>query len=146
MTSPFPPSVEEIVSTFEELEDWNEKYEFLVDLGRELPELDAELQTTENQVRGCMSTVWMVARLKDVDPKTVELLADSDSLIVKGLIVVVLSVFSGRTPETILKEDVTELFDQLGLSQHLSANRRNGLFAMVKRVKQLAAEHASVAP
>ena len=139
--SKFPPSLDEITEEFDELEDWEERYEFLIDLGRELPALEPELMCEQNLVHGCMSTVWLV-----VEPAPGEVLqvrADSDSLIVKGLIVVLLAAFNLRKPEEIIQFDAEQLFDRLGLSQHLSANRRNGLFAMVQRARHLAAQMAA---
>ena len=141
----FPPSLDEIIEEFEEMEDWEERYEYLVDLGRELPALEDELKSTDNLVHGCMSTVWLVMRPapEPSDEQTVEIVADSDSLIVKGLIVVLLSALSGKPARDVVTFDTDALFETLGLSQHLSANRKNGLFAMVQRARGLAASYAS---
>ncbi|MFM7115588.1 MAG: SufE family protein [Planctomycetota bacterium] len=138
------PNLEELLKEFQELEDWEERYDYLIDLGKQLPELPAELKTSEQIVKGCMSTVWLATSVvSDGNEKRVLIEADSDALIVKGLIVVLLAVFNRRTPEEILKLDENQCFAQLGLNQHLSPQRRNGLFAMVKRVKQLALEQAA---
>lgn len=138
-----PPTVDELLEEFQEMEDWDERFDYLVDLGKELPGLAAETQTEANLVKGCMSTVWLYTHSTDSEPDKMLISADSDSLIVKGLIVVLLSYYSGRTAKEILEKDPDELFTQLGLSSHLSPQRRNGLFSMVKRLRELAAEKLS---
>lgn len=141
------PTLDELLKEFQALEDWEERYDYLIDLGKQLPELPPELKTSEQIVKGCMSTVWLsTAVVGEGSEKHVLIEADSDALIVKGLIVVLLAVFNRRTPEEILKLDENQYFAQLGLNQHLSPQRRNGLFAMVKRVKQLALEQAASGP
>ena len=138
----FPPTIEEVTEEFQELEDWDERYDLIIDLGRELPKLSEELQTKDNLVHGCMSTVWMATRVDpNDDEKRIEILADSDSIIVKGLIVLLMSFYSGQPAAEIVKKDAGEFFSNLGLNQHLSPQRRNGLFSMVKRLKLLATEH-----
>ena len=140
----FPPTVEEITEEFQELEDWDERYDLIIDLGRELPKLPEELQTNDNVVQGCMSTVWMATQFDpDDDQKRIEIMADSDSIIVKGLIVLLMSFYGGRPAAEIVQKDAGEFFAQLGLNQHLSPQRRNGLFSMVKRLKLLAAEQVA---
>ena len=136
----FPPTIDELIEEFEELEDWDERYDLIIDLGRELPALATEDQVESNVVSGCMSTVWLVTNIVDQENKTIEIKADSDSIIVKGLIVILISHYSGKTAAEILDSDAIQLFDRLGLNQHLSPQRKNGLFSMVKRLKQLAAE------
>ena len=136
----FPPTVEELIEEFEELEDWDERYDLIIDLGRELPAFPAELQTEEFLVKGCMSLVWLVTKFSNDAAKQVEIQADSDSIIVKGLIVILLAHYAGKTAGEIVESDAIELFEKLGLNQHLSPQRRNGLYSMVKRLKQLAAE------
>ena len=137
MTADFPPPLGELKETFEYLEEWDERYEYIIELGKSLPGLAAEIQTEENRVHGCMSTVWLVA---EANPENNEfqISADSNSLIVKGLIAILLAAFAGKTAADVLAYEVDDLFSELGLNQHLSANRRNGLFSMVKRVKELA--------
>lgn len=139
------PTLDELLKEFQDLEDWEERYDYLIDLGKQLPELPPELKTPENVVKGCMSTVWLATSISPdtTGQKRIRIQADSDALIVKGLIVALLAVFNRRTPEEILQLDENQYFGQLGLNQHLSPQRRNGLFAMVKRVKQLALEVAS---
>lgn len=137
----FPPTVDELVEEFQEMEDWDERYDYIIDLGRELPALDGSLQTEEHLVQGCMSTVWLIARVDPGESRQVQIQADSDSIIVKGLIVILLAHYDGKPAAEILKSDPVKLFEQLGLNQHLSPQRRNGLFSMVKRLKQLATDH-----
>ena len=144
MSDSFPPSTDELIETFDELDDWAERYEYIVELGRELPPMDTALQTEENKVHGCQSLVWMVARFDESPQRYIELIADSDSLIVKGLIVILLSVFSGVPADQVVQKEIEPLFVQLGLTQHLSPNRRNGLFSMVARVRELAAQRLQV--
>ena len=134
----FPPTTDELLETFEDLQEWDERYDFIIDLGRELPKPAPELQTKENIVEGCMSTVWMTADVAEPDG-AVEIQADSDSIIVKGLIAVLLSFYHGKTASEIVASDVSDYLKQLGLNQHLSPQRRNGLFSMIKRLKAIAA-------
>ena len=134
----FPPTTDELLETFEDLQEWEERYDFIIDLGRELPKLTPELQTQENIVEGCMSTVWMTADVAEPDG-AVEIQADSDSIIVKGLIAVLLSFYHGKTASEIVASDVSDYLKQLGLNQHLSPQRRNGLFSMIKRLEAIAA-------
>jgi len=133
----FPPTTDELLETFEELQEWDERYDFIIDLGRELPPFPPELQTEENIVEGCMSTVWMATKVADTGQ--LEIQADSDSIIVKGLIAVLLSFYWGMKPAEIVVSDVSEYLKKLGLNQHLSPQRRNGLFSMIKRLNALAA-------
>ena len=134
----FPPTTDELLETFEELPEWDERYDFIIDIGRELPTPTAELQSEENVVDGCMSTVWMTAKAGGNSDAPFEIKADSDSIIVKGLIVVLLSYYHGKTAKEIVDSDVSEYLTSLGLNQHLSPQRRNGLFSMIKRLKVLA--------
>ncbi len=138
--SEFPPTTEELIETFDELEEWDERYDFIIDLGRELPPIPDELHTKANIVDGCMSTVWLATTAGSEQDQPFEILADSDSIIVKGLIAILLSYYSGMTPNQIVASDVSAYLKQLGLNQHLSPQRRNGLFSMIKRLKVLAAK------
>ena len=140
----FPPTTDELLEAFEDIQEWDERYDYIIDLGRELSELPAALQTKENIVEGCMSTVWLVIDSQGAD-SPVSIQADSDSIIVKGLVVVMLAFFSGKTAAEILQSDVSDFLAKLGLNQHLSPQRRNGLFAMIKRLRVLATEIAATA-
>ena len=135
-------TLDELLDEFLELEDWEEQCDYLIDLGFELPEFPDEFRTEENRVHGCQSNVWLVAEVKQDGPSqgpTVEIQADSDAMIVKGLIAVLLTIYNGRSPREILETDVAAIFARLGLNRHLSTSRRNGLFGMVKRVREIAA-------
>ncbi len=137
----FPPTTDELLETFEDLQEWDERYDFIIDLGREMPKSGPELQIQDNIVEGCMSTVWMSA--EETRPGgPVEIEADSDSIIVKGLIAVLLSFYHGKTASEIVESDVSDFLKQLGLNQHLSPQRRNGLFSMIKRLKAIASTMA----
>ena len=140
MSTQFPPSKTELLETFEELEDWEGRYEFLLDIGRELPKLDVALQNKDNKVHGCMSTVWLVINAKPAtgsNAQTIEILANSDSIIVRGLIVILLTLYNNKTPVEAIAEDPKAFFATLGLNQHLSPNRRNGLYSMIGRIREL---------
>ena len=136
----FPPTTDELLETFEDLQEWDERYDFIIDLGRELPAFPPEHQVQGNIVEGCMSTVWMTTDLPSGPDTALEIQADSDSIIVKGLIAVLLSYYSGKTPAEIVASDVSDYLKTLGLNQHLSPQRRNGLFSMIKRLKESAAQ------
>lgn len=138
--SEFPPTVEELFETFEDLEEWDERYDFIIDLGRELPPIAPELQTEDNVVKGCMSTVWMVTDVEsENDSEVLKIQADSDSIIVKGLIVLLLAFYNNKSPAEVAAADVESYLATLGLNQHLSPQRRNGLFSMVKQLRTIGA-------
>ncbi len=146
MTNEFPPSLNELRETFQELEDWEDRYEYLLDIGRELPALDGVLQCDQNKVHGCMSTVWLAVQEhpgENGQGPTIEIRADSDSLIVKGLIVLLLALYNHKTPVQAIAEDPQQFFASLGLNQHLSPNRRNGLYSMVGRIRELCVQMAA---
>lgn len=141
--SDFPPTTDELIETFEDFQEWDDRYDFIIDLGRELPPFPAELQIKENIVDGCMSTVWLVTDHSDSPEQPLGIRADSDSIIVKGLIAILFSYYSGKTPSEVVESDVSDFLKELGLNQHLSPQRRNGLFSMIKRLKVLAAENCA---
>jgi cysteine desulfuration protein SufE len=133
-------TIDELYEEFEELADWDERCDYLIDLGFNLPKLSDEVKTDENKVHGCQSNVWLVAEMKPTDPSTLEFIANSDAIIVNGLIAVLMALFSNQAPERILEIDARQAFARLGLERHLSPQRRNGLYSMVDRVRQLAVE------
>lgn len=136
-------SIDELVEDFELFEDWEERYRYIVDLGKNLSPMPEAEKTEDTKVRGCMSQVWMTSQLEaDKSPPTLTFKADSDAFIVKGLIAILLELYSGRAPSEILSLDATEALAKLGLSNHLSPNRRNGFVAMVERIKADATAHA----
>ncbi len=136
-------TLQELLEEFESLGDWESQCEFLIELGFELPKLPPELKTDENKVKGCQSNVWLVCSLEDGEPPRVRIQAESDAMLVNGLVGILLAIFSGKTPKEILEIDVERIFEQLGLHRHLSPARRNGLHEMVKRVRQFAEKAAS---
>ena len=131
-------TVDELLDEFDFLGDWEDRCEYLIDLGMELPRLPESEKTEQNRVHGCQSNVWMIVDVASNDQPRLEIRADSDALIVRGLIAVLLTIYSGNTPEEILATDVGDLFSRLGLERHLSTTRRNGLYSMVKRVCSIA--------
>lgn len=136
-----PLTVDELVEEFEFLPDWDDRYQFLIDLGRQLPDLPAAEKTDANLVRGCQARVWFVPSVTTVNGRTrINIRAKSDALIVDGEIVVLLAIFNGKSPEEILEADPKDVFRRLGLETHLSPQRRNGLYAMVRRIRAIAAE------
>lgn len=129
-------SADDIVDTLGFFDNWEERYKYIIDLGKELPPMDEALKTEESLVRGCQSKVWLMDENRQ---GKLFFTADSDAFIVKGLLGVVLAAFNGKSPGEILAFDVDAYFDQLDLIQHLSSTRGNGLKAMVKRIKDRAA-------
>ena len=132
--------LEELADTFEMLGDWEERYRYLIELGRKLPPLPEAEHNEANKVRGCMSQVWMSARTEPGPPLKLHFSGDSDAHIVKGLIAVVFMLYSDRTPREILDTDIGGAFARLGLDSNLSMNRRNGFYSMVERIKSMAAQ------
>ena len=128
-------TAEDIVDTLGFFDNWEERYKYIIDLGKELPDMDASLRTDDYLVRGCQSQVWLVDEWR---AGKLFFQADSDAFIVKGLLGVVLAAFNGKTPGEILSVDIDAYFGQLDLLQHLSSTRGNGLKAMVKRIQERA--------
>jgi cysteine desulfuration protein SufE len=126
---------EDIIETLSFFDSWEERYKYIIDLGKELPELSDSLKIEEYLVRGCQSQVWLVPR-QEGEQFFFEV--DSDAHIVKGLLAVVLSAFNGKTAKSILDFDVDNYFEQLDLVRHLSPTRGNGLRAMVQRIIEVA--------
>lgn len=139
MQSPFGTTItaEDIVDTLGFFDGWEDRYKYIIDLGKELPAMDDNKKDDAHIVKGCQSQVW-------IDHQVVAgqlwLEADSDAFIVKGLLGVVLAAFNGKTPADIRGFDIEAYFDQLGLLRHLSPTRGNGLRAMVEKIKGFAAE------
>ena len=127
-------NIEEVKETFEFMDEWEDRYRYIIDLGRNLPEFDPADQTEENRVKGCTSKVWLIYEKKD---DALFFKGDSDAHIVKGLVSIILMIFSGKKPNEIAEIDAKEILSELGLSQHLSPMRTNGLFAMVERIKAI---------
>lgn len=124
----------EIVEEFSLFDSWDDKYEYIIDLGKKLPELENVHKKDENRVRGCQSTVWLVPEYKE---GKVFFRADSDAIIVKGLISMLIRVLSGHTPDEIIQTKL-EFIQNIGMTTHLAQTRSNGLLAMVKQMKNFA--------
>jgi len=127
------PTLENIQETFSLLDDWEDRYAYLIDLGRNLPDFPEAYRNECNIVKGCTSQVWMV--LATDEGGSLSIKADSDAHIVRGLIAVVIAVYNGQEVPSVASLDMHAIFDDLGLSDHLSPNRRNGFFAMVEKIK-----------
>lgn len=125
---------DELIEEFELFDDWEGKYEYIIDLGKKLPKLADEYKTEDNIIKGCQSIVWLNAYMEG-DKLIFE--ADSEAIIVKGLVSMLLKVLSGHTPEEILKADLY-FINRVGLSSHLAQTRSNGLASMVKQMKAYA--------
>ncbi|MGQ0587777.1 MAG: SufE family protein [Gammaproteobacteria bacterium] len=138
-------NVDELVENFAQLGPWEERYRYLIELGRKLPPLPEGDRTEASKVRGCMSQVWLTARAEPGPPARLQLRGDSDAHIVKGLIALLFKLYAGRTPREILALDVKSVFERLGLENHITMNRRNGFYAMVERIRALAENAAAAA-
>lgn len=122
---------EEIIDEFNLFDDWMERYEYLIELGRSLPIIDQQYKLDENIIKGCQSKVWLHSEMNHTK---IDFTADSDAILTKGLVALLLRVFSNQTPEDILKSD-TLFIDEIGLKEHLSPTRANGLVSMLKQIK-----------
>lgn len=122
---------EDIIDEFSMFEDWMQRYEYMIELGKSLPLIDEKYKTEDHIIKGCQSKVWVHAELDD---GKLRFTADSDAIITKGIIAILIRAFSGQTPQDILDAD-TDFIDEIGLKEHLSPNRANGLVSMVKQLK-----------
>ena len=125
---------DELIEEFELFDDWESKYEYIIDLGKKLQPLDAQYKTDENIIKGCQSQVWLNAKM---DNQNLVFEADSEAVIVKGLVNMLVKVLSGHAPEEIAKADLY-FMQRIGLQQHLAQTRSNGLASMVKQMKNYA--------
>ena len=132
-------SSQDILDSLGFFDSWEERYKYIIDLGKDLPPMPADLHTEDRLVRGCQSMVWIDTSLQD---GRLQLAVDSDAFIVKGLLGVVLAAYNNKTPDEILAFDVDAYFEQLDLLRHLSPTRGNGLRAMVQRIKDIARQVA----
>ena len=131
-------TLEKLNTNIELLGDREERYGYLNDLGKKLPGLPDTEKTEDNRVHGCQAMVWMIMEPDPEHPGALRFRADSDAFIVRGLIAVLQLIFNGRTPAEILSADAKSTLSRLGLDQHLSPTRKNGLFSMVERIRALA--------
>lgn len=122
---------EEIVEEFSMFDDWMQRYEYMIDLGKSLPLIDSEYKTDDYIIKGCQSKVWVHADMAD---NKVAFTADSDAIITKGIIAILIRTFSGQSPQDIIEAN-TDFIDEIGLKEHLSPTRANGLVSMIKQIK-----------
>lgn len=125
---------DEIIDEFSVFDDWMDKYSLIIDMGKNLAPLDPALKTPQNRIEGCQSNVWLDAQYND---GVINFTADSDAILVKGIVSLLVNLLSGRTPDEILNADLY-FIQQIGLNEHLSPTRSNGLLAMVKQMKMYA--------
>ncbi|MFK7832437.1 MAG: SufE family protein [Winogradskyella sp.] len=121
----------EIIEEFSMFEDWEERYQYMIDLGKDLPIIEDVYKTDDNIIKGCQSKVWVHA---DLDDNKIHFTADSDAIITKGIIAILIRAFSNQHPKAILEAN-TEFIDKIGLKEHLSPTRANGLVSMIKQLK-----------
>jgi cysteine desulfuration protein SufE len=125
---------EEIIDEFSMFDDWDERFQYVIDLGKGLPLIDEKFKTEENTIKGCQSKVWVHAEQNDGN---IVFTADSDAIITKGIIAILVRTFSNHSPKEILEAD-TKFIDEIGLKDHLSPTRANGLVSMIKQIKMYA--------
>ncbi|MDY0076194.1 MAG: SufE family protein [Bacteroidales bacterium] len=122
---------QEIISEFSMFDDWMDKYNYLIEMGKDMPKIDERFKTNNHLISGCQSRVWLHSELKE---GKISFTADSDAVITKGIVNLLIRVFSGHTPEEVLEAN-TDFIDQIGLKEHLSPTRSNGLVSMLKQMK-----------
>ena len=127
-------SLDEVVENFSLFDDWEDRYRYLIDIGRKLPNIDDALKRDEYLVRGCTSRVWLIPDIKN---NIFHFQADSDAHIVRGLVAILMAAFQGLSLDEIQNIDIEAAFKEIGLDKHLSANRRSGFLSMVERIKAL---------
>jgi cysteine desulfuration protein SufE len=129
--------INQIIEEFEFFTNWEDKYSYIIELGKKLTPLDTSQKIASNKIEGCISQVWLITSFQG---GKYYFFADSDAFIVKGLLAIVLRIFSGKSKSDILNINFREIFDLLGLSEHLTLNRSNGLFAVVTKILSIASE------
>lgn len=131
-----PQAFQDIAENLSFLDDWEDRYRYLIELGQALPKLDETERNAGNKINGCMSQVWLVAEPQAVDSQPgLRFRGESDAMIVQGLVAVLLALYSDRKASDIAETDAIALFDELGLREHLTTQRSNGLVAMVNRIR-----------
>ena len=129
-------TIEELIDNFSFLDGWEEKYQYVIDLGHKLEPLDEKFKTDDWKVKGCQSQVWLVPQIRN---GIFHSKGDSDAILVKGIISIVLLIYNDKTADEIKNIDVTKIFVKLGLEENLTPSRRNGMLSMVEKIKQYAA-------
>tara|TARA_A200000113_G_C8866601_1_gene355017 strand:- start:1771 stop:2187 length:417 start_codon:yes stop_codon:yes gene_type:complete len=120
-----------LIQDFEFFEDWTQKYEYMIELSKGLDKMDKEMKSDKNIIKGCQSKVWLHA---DYSDGKIKFLADSEAIITRGIIAILLMVFNNKTPDEIINSDIS-FIEKIGLKEHLSPNRANGLYSMIKQIK-----------
>ena len=120
-----------LIQDFEFFEDWTQKYEYMIELSKGLDKMDQEMKSDKNIIKGCQSKVWLHA---DYSDGKIKFFADSDAIITRGIIAILLMVFNNKTPDEIINSDIS-FIEKIGLKEHLSPNRANGLYSMIKQIK-----------
>ena len=139
------PPIDEILANFEFLDDWDERYRYLIELGRMLPALPEEARTDRNKVQGCASQVWLVTDFEcGAGHPRLEIVGDSDAHIVRGLVAILIALYRGKSPEVVARLDPAAIFKDLGLSEHLTPQRSNGVRSMVERIRSDARSAAAL--
>jgi cysteine desulfuration protein SufE len=126
----------QIIDDFAFLDEWEDRYRYVIELGKALPELSEDKRTAQNKVQGCASQVWLVTHSDGSGDPVLTFEGDSDAHIVRGLVAIVLSVYSGKRASEISHTDALDVFNRIGLVEHLSSQRANGLRSMVKRIRE----------
>ena len=129
-------SIEEIFENFEFLDDWDDRYRYLIELGRTLEPLPDEHQNLENKVQGCVSQVWLWAQTGEGENPVIHFIGNSDAHIVSGLVAITLALYSDKRAREILEIDALQMFAKIGLEEHLTPQRSNGLRSMIERIKR----------
>lgn len=130
----YPQNIEDMIGDFTFLDDWEDRYMHVIEMGKSLEDLTDDEHNTANKVNGCVSQVWLVTS-QTGNPVQLKYRGDSDAHIVKGLVAIVIKIFSGRTPQEIIAINAVDILNKLGLSEHLSVQRSNGLSAMINRIQ-----------
>ncbi|MBL4869539.1 MAG: SufE family protein [Robiginitomaculum sp.] len=136
----YPQNIEDMIGDFTFLDDWEDRYMHVIEMGKSLEGLTDDEHNTANKVNGCVSQVWLVTSQTE-NPVKLKYRGDSDAHIVKGLVAIAIEIFSGRTPQDIIAINAVEILNRLGLSEHLSVQRSNGLSAMIHRIQTEARTH-----
>lgn len=140
------PAFEEIAETFEFLDDWEDRYRHVIDLGKAMPPLAEEMRVPATKVEGCASQVWLIPEIEGAGQDArLDFRGDSDAMIVRGLIAILIALYGGLSPRDVLAVDAPAELGRLGLHEHLSSQRSNGLRAMVQRIRQIASSAEAAA-
>lgn len=128
-------TVDELIETFSLFDNWEDRYSYIIDLGKKLPPLPEKFKNDTHKVKGCMSQVWFVPDQEKLKQGKISFQAESDAFIVSGLIAILLMIFNGKSIEEAKSIDMQKIFEKLGLEGHLSPTRRNGFFSMIEKIK-----------